>query len=436
MVVARFAPSPTGRLHAGNLRTALFNALLARRAGGRFLLRIDDTDAARSEERFVEAIREDLRWLGLRWDAELRQSERRRLYEDAAERLRAAGRLYPCYETPEELEFKRRAQRARGRPPVYDRAALALTPEDRRRLEAGGRRPHWRFRLERRAETWEDGVQGPVTVDLAALSDPVLIREDGGLLYTLCSVVDDAETGLTDVVRGADHLTNTAAQRQIFEALGAAPPRFAHHSLMVRPGGAALSKREGAASIAELREAGAEPEALVGMLARLGSARDPAPLTSEQAAAEFDLAAFGRAPVTFEPDALMRLSAQALRRRPFAEVAARLAALGVEGPDAPAFWEAVRPNLDRLDEAGDWWRIARQGPGPVDHGEDAAYVAEALALLPPRPWGAESWRDWTEAVKAATGRRGAALYRPLRRALTGRERGPEMAAFMPLLRRP
>jgi glutamyl-tRNA synthetase len=437
MVITRFAPSPTGLLHVGNLRTALFNALLARAAAGRFLLRIDDTDDTRCEPRFEAAIRADLAWVGLTSDGESRQSDRLDRYEAAAARLREAGRLYPCYETPEELERRRRLQRARGLPPVYDRAALALTEADRARLEGEGRRPHWRFRLERREIAWEDGVLGPSRIDAASVSDPVLIREDGRFLYTLASVVDDAELGITDVVRGADHVTNTATQIQIFEALGATPPRFAHHSLLTAPGGAPLSKREGATALADLRAEGVEPLALVALLARLGSSRDVVAVDSLAEAAEgFDLSTFHAAPAVFERDQLMRLSAQRLRAAPFEAVADRLADMGIAGAAARPFWEAVRPNLDRLSDALDWWRIAEEGAESVVAPEDAAFVAEAMALLPPRPWNGDTWAAWTGAVKAASGRKGAALFRPLRRALTGRDSGPDMAAFMPLLKKP
>ena len=435
-MLTRFAPSPTGLLHAGNLRTALFNRLLATRAGGRFLLRLDDTDAARCEDRFADAIREDLAWAGLAWDAEVRQSDRLDRYAAAADALRAAGRLYPCYETPDELEFRRRAQRLQGLPPVYDRAALALDDADRARLEAEGRTPHWRFLLDREAVAWDDGVLGPQRVDAASLSDPVLIRADGTVLYTLASVVDDAELGVTDVVRGADHVTNTAVQIQLFAALGHGAPRFAHHSLLTGPGGAALSKRDGAMALADLRAAGVEPAALVSLLARLGSSRDVALLAGpEAAAADFALADFGAAPVVFDPDQLARLSAQAVRAMPFAQAAPRLAALGIDGPKAEPFWEAVRPNLDRLADAADWWALIHD-PQPAIAAEDADFVSQAMALLPPRPWDGATWGAWTAAVKAATGRKGRALFMPLRRALTGRERGPDMAALMPLLEKP
>jgi glutamyl-tRNA synthetase len=437
MIVTRFAPSPTGLLHLGNLRTAVFNGLLARRHGGRFLLRIDDTDDTRSEVRYEAAIREDLHWVGLHWDATFRQSERLPRYAAAADRLRAAGRLYPCWETPEELERRRRLQRAAGRPPIYDRAAMRLDPAERARLEADGRRPHWRFVLEPGALAWDDGIQGAQSVDAAHVSDPVLIREDGRFLYTLASVVDDVETGITDVVRGADHITNTAVQIQIFRALGAEPPRFAHLSLLTGVGGAALSKREGALSIADLRRDGIEPMALVSALARLGSSR-PVELLSDIAVAAdaFSLDDFGPAPVVFDPDLLPRLTTQALHGYDYASVAPRLSALGIDGPKAAAFWEAVRPNLSRLDEAAAWWELVKYGATPLVAPEDAAFVAQAMAILPPEPWDGTTWRQWTDAAKAASGRKGAALFRPLRRALTGRDSGPDMALLMPLLPRP
>jgi glutamyl-tRNA synthetase len=437
MTVTRFAPSPTGSLHVGNLRTALMNWLFARRHGGRFLLRLDDTDAARSEARFATAIREDLRWIGLFWDAEAAQSDRLSDYGTAADALRAAGRLYPCWETPEELALRRRVLLASGRPPVYDRAALRLDAAARAELLAERGEPHWRFRLEDRDTGWDDLILGPQRVAAGAVSDPVLIRADGVPLYTLASVVDDAAFGVTHVIRGADHVTNTAVQIRIFEALGAAPPAFAHHSLLTGPGGAALSKRDGALSLAELRAEGVEPLALAALLARLGTAGDVTPVASlAETAADFDLARFGAAPVAFDPEQLRRLSAATLRGMGFAAVADRLAAIGVGGPEAPALWEAVRPNLDRLSDAADWARIAAGGAEPLVAPEDAAFVAEALALLPPRPWDRGTWGAWTKAVAAATGRKGAALFRPLRRALTGRDHGPDMAALMPLLKRP
>ena len=436
MTTTRFAPSPTGLLHVGNIRTAVLNWLAARAAGGSFVLRIDDTDPTRSEERFADAIRRDLDWLGLGWDREERQSARLDRYAEAADRLRAAGRLYECFETPLELELKRKAQLAAGRPPVYDRAALRLTESEKAELRRT-RDPHWRFLLEHRPVEWHDLVRGPSHVDAASLSDPVLVRGDGAFLYTLASVVDDAEVGVTHVIRGADHVTNTAVQLQIFEALGAAPPAFAHHSLLVAPDGGALSKRLGARSVAELRAAGVEPLALVGFLARLGSSlpveviTDPAELVRI-----FDLGRFGVAPIRFDPAELRVHSAKTLRALPYAAIADRLRALGVPDGIAPRFWAAVGPNLDRFDEAAEWWALCRDGAAPAVDEADRAFVEQALALLPPAPWDEGSWAAWTAAVAQRTGRKGRALYRPLRRALTGRDTGPEMAALMPLLQRP
>ena len=436
MTTTRFAPSPTGLLHVGNIRTAVLNWLQARAASGTFVLRIDDTDPDRSEERFVEAIRRDLDWLGLTPDREARQSARLGLYARAADRLRAAGRLYECFETPVELELKRKAQLAAGRPPVYDRSALALTDAERAELRKE-RNPHWRFLLEPRPVLWDDLIRGPSHVDAGSLSDPVLVRGDGAFLYTLASVVDDAEMGVSHVIRGADHVTNTATQLQIFEALGAPPPAFAHHALLVGPDGGALSKRLGALSVAELREAGIEPLALVSLLARLGSSlpvevvTDPAELVRT-----FDLGRFGLAPTRFDPAELRPHSAKTLRALPYAAVADRLRALGISDETAPRFWAAVGPNLDRFDEAAAWWALCRDGAVPAVDDEDRDFVAEALALLPPPPWDETSWAAWTAAVRERTGRKGRALYRPLRRALTGRDTGPEMAALMPLLQKP
>ena len=436
MTTTRFAPSPTGLLHVGNVRTAVLNWLVARAAGGTFILRLDDTDPTRSEERFADAIRRDLDWLGLSPDREERQSVRLDRYRAAADRLRAAGRLYECFETPLELELRRKAQLAAGRPPVYDRAALGLAEAEKAELRRTRTR-HWRFLLDRRAVEWTDLVRGPSHVDAGSLSDPVLLRGDGAVLYTLASVVDDAEMGVRQVIRGADHVTNTATQIQIFEALGAAPPAFGHHSLLVGADGGPLSKRLGALSVAELREAGFEPLALVGMLARLGSSQpvevftDPAELVRI-----FDLARFGTAPTRFDPAELRAHSAKTVRALSYPAVADRLRALGVPDEVAPRFWAAVGPNLDRFDEAAGWWALCRDGAAPVIDDEDRAFVAEALVLLPAAPWDEGSWAAWTAAVRERTGRKGRALYRPLRRALTGRDTGPEMAALMPLLQRP
>ncbi|MEM6439560.1 MAG: glutamate--tRNA ligase [Pseudomonadota bacterium] len=443
MTVTRFAPSPTGFLHLGNLRAALFNWALARQAyaasgAGRFILRLDDTDAARSTQEFADAIVEDLAWLGLTPDETVRQSDRLSRYAAAADALRAAGRLYPCWETPEELDFRRKAQRLQGKPPVYDRAALRLTEAEKAALEAE-RPPHWRFSLDPEAIAWTDAIEGPKRIDPSAVSDPVLIREDGQVLYTLASAVDDGEMEITDVVRGADHVTNTAAQIQIMQALGHRPPRFAHHSLVTGPDGAPFSKRDAAVSLRGLRAEGLEPQALLSLVARLGSSDPVEPFeTPAQVAAAFDISRFGAAPIKLDPADLEPLSARLLRARPYAEVAEGLGELGADPQTAEALWVAISPNLDRLSDAAEWIALTRDGAAPKIAPEDAAFVRAALALLPPRPWDGSTWSAWTAAAKAAAAeagapRKGRALFLPLRRALTGRDAGPEMGALMPLL---
>lgn len=433
-VKVRFAPSPTGRLHVGNVRTALVNWLYARAAGGRFVLRLDDTDEERSTAAFAQGIEEDLRWLGLTWDEFLRQSDRYDRYGEAAEKLKRSERLYPCYETPEELEVKRKVQLARRKPPVYDRAALALSAADKAKLEAEGRKPHWRFRLNTPARVqWMDLVRGDTGVDMDSLSDPILIRADGTYLYTLPSVVDDIEIGITHVLRGEDHVTNTAVQVQIFEALGAQPPAFAHFSLLTGAEGQGLSKREGALSVAEMREDGIEPLALLSLLARLGTSDPVEPRASHRELIDgFAIDRFGRAAAKFDLEELRHLNAKVLHLLPYEAVADRLKALGIEGA-GPDFWHAVRPNLEKLSDAKAWWTVVR---GPVTPRiDDADFTAQAAALLPPAPWTGTTWKIWTEAVKAETGAKGKALFMPLRLALTGRDHGPDLGELLPLIGR-
>ncbi|MEM8788394.1 MAG: glutamate--tRNA ligase [Pseudomonadota bacterium] len=433
MTTTRFAPSPTGYLHVGNLRTALFNWMIARRTGGTFILRIDDTDPDRSEDRYADAIREDLEWLGLTWDREERQSARLERYRAAADDLRAKGRLYEAFETPQELDLKRKKQLNMGKPPVYDRAALDLSDSDKDRLRAerGG---HWRFLLDRDRITWEDGILGPQSIDAASVSDPVLIRGDGLMLYTLASVTDDMDMGVTDVVRGSDHVTNTATQIQIVAALGGATPRYAHHSLLTGPGGEGLSKRLGTLALREMRAQGIEPMALLSLMARLGSGV-PVEIaeTPEDLAQGFDLSQFGAAPTKFDAADLPPLSARVVHGKPYAAVADRLAAAGVPADQAPALWDAVAGNLTRVEDAAAWWQICHQGATPQIDADDESFVAQALEMLPPRPWTEATWGDWTDSVKSATGRKGRGLYQPLRLALTGRAQGPDMARLLPLL---
>jgi glutamyl-tRNA synthetase len=426
-VTTRFAPSPTGRLHVGNIRTALHNWLLARKAGGRFLLRIDDTDAERSREAFVEGIKADLAWLGLAWDGEERQSARLAHYDAAFERLRAAGRIYPCYETAQELELKRKVLLGRGLPPIYDRAGLRLTDTERDAKEAAGIAPHWRFKLDHAEPIeWDDGIRGRQHFDPAALSDPVVRRGDGSWLYMLPSAIDDIEMSVTDVLRGEDHVSNTALQIQMFTALGRRPPRFAHEALLVGREGK-LSKRLGSLGAEAFRESGIEPEALVALLARLGTSLPVEPIADRATLIEsFDLASFGRAPAKFDEAELERINAAIVHQLAFADVADRLP----EGMTAEA-WTAIRPNLAHIGEAADWWHVVT---GPIEHPafseEDRVYLAEAARLL---RWSADPWHALTDALKAATGRKGKPLFHPLRLAITGRDSGPEMATLLPLI---
>jgi len=428
-VVTRFAPAPTGRLHVGNIRTALHNWLLAKKARGRFLLRIDDTDAERSRAEFVEAIRADLEWLGLTPDGEVHQSQRFELYEREFTRLAAAGRVYRCYETAQELELKRKVLLGRGLPPLYDRAALALGEADHDAMAAKGIAPHWRFKLEHDAPIeWTDGIRGPQHFDPRQMSDPVVRRADGSWLYMLPSAIDDSEMGVSDVIRGEDHVSNTAAQIQMFAALGAAPPRFAHEALIVASEGV-MSKRLGSYGVEQMRADGIEPEAVVALLARLGTADPVDPgLSSEELTAGFDLARFGRAPARFDAADLERVNAGVVHRLPYARVAHLLP----EGMGEAA-WEVIRPNLAHIDEAAEWWRVVT---GPIEppsfDDETRAYLAQAAALAA-QPWSDDPWPALTGALKQATGRKGRALFLPLRQALTGRDHGPDMAALLPLI---
>lgn len=428
--VFRFAPSPTGLIHIGNARTALLNALSARRRGGTFVLRFDDTDKERSRTEYADQTEADLAWLGIAPDLVVRQSERLALYGEAAERLRASGRLYPCYETPDELERRRRIQLARGQPPIYDRAALALTDRDREALETEGRKPHWRFRLEPRPVAWDDLVRGPSHVDCASLSDPVLVREDGTYLYTLTSVVDDVALGITDVVRGEDHVTNSGVQIQIFEALGSAPPALGHHNLLTTASGEGLSKRSGALSLRQLAEEGYEPLAVAALAVLVGTSDSVRPVGSLDKLSDLvDLRHISRGPAKFDPSELDALNARILHGMEFEAARPRLEALRVG--DDPAFWQAIRPNLGRFGDAVRWWGVV-EGP-VVPRIEDPALAAVALRLLPPEPWDGTTWKSWTDAVRAETGLKGRALFLPLRLALTGLDHGPELAPLLPLV---
>jgi len=428
-VTTRFAPSPTGRIHVGNIRTALHNWLWARRNGGAFVLRLDDTDRERSTEAFARAIREDLDWLGLNPDAEHHQSDRFAHYEEGLEKLRAAGRVYPAYETAQELELKRKVLLGRGKPPVYDRSALALTDADRSQYEAEGRKPHWRFKLDhKRALEWTDLIRGPQHFDPSLLSDPVIRREDGSWLYMLPSVIDDIEMGITHVLRGEDHVTNTALQIQMFEALGATPPAFAHEALLVGSEGK-LSKRIGSLGVEAMREAGIEPIALAAKLARIGTSLPVEPVTDmEPLVASFDFATFGRAPARFDMEELHGLNARILHQLPFARVEGRLPAGMGE-----AAWLAIRPNLAGIEDAADWWHIVEGPVEPRAEAEDQEFLGQAADAAASLDWGDDVWSRLTATLKERSGRSGKALFLPLRRAVTGRDSGPEMAVLLPLI---
>ncbi|MFN3625891.1 MAG: glutamate--tRNA ligase [Hyphomicrobium sp.] len=440
-VTVRFAPSPTGRLHVGNVRTALLNWLFARKSGGTFLLRLDDTDLQRSTEEFAEGIRSDLSWLGLNWAREERQSLRTDRYIAAADFLKEQGRLYACYETEDELDRKRKRQLARGLPPIYDRSGLKLSDDERTALEAEGRKPHWRFRLANSEDglaplptivSWNDLIRGDQTVDVGSLSDPVVVRADGSFLYTFTSVIDDADFSITHVIRGEDHVTNTGVQLQIFEALNKEPPAFGHHSLLIGADGHALSKRLGALSIASMREDGLEPLAIASYTALIGTSDAIEPQHSlDDLARHFAFEKISTGPARFDPEELKALNARLLHATPYEQVADRLIGLGIGG--GAGFWQAVRGNIGVLSDAARWWSIVHGEVDPII--EDAELVRQAATLLPEESWDEATWDIWIAALKAASGRKGRALFHPLRLALTAREDGPELKALLPLIGR-
>lgn len=429
-VIVRFAPSPTGYLHVGNLRTALINWLYARKAGGQFILRFDDTDTERSKEEYERQIEQDLQWLQLGWDRRFRQRDRYDLYEAAKQKLIEAGRLYPCYETAEEIEIKRKMQVSRGKPPIYDRAALQLTDEQKKELQAEGRKPHYRFKLSSKAVEWNDLIRGKQSIKTTHISDPVLIRGDGVPLYTLSSTVDDGETGTTHILRGEDHVTNTAVQLQVFEALGYEPPQFGHNALLQMAEGK-LSKRTGGGEIKNLREKGYEAMAVNSLLARLGTS-DPVEVFNDMEAliSQFDIKKFGRAAANYDEGELERLNEKLLSRLPYSAISSRLEEMCL-GEITEAFWLAVRENLSRLEDIRDWWEMVHQPITPVI--EDEKFTHDAAALLPDEALSEAAYHEWIDRVKVATGRKGKNLFMPIRLALTGRPDGPELPKLFSLL---
>ncbi|MEM6382533.1 MAG: glutamate--tRNA ligase [Pseudomonadota bacterium] len=433
--IVRFAPSPTGYLHIGNARTALFNALFALKTGGQFVLRLDDTDRARSTEESARTIEDDIRWLDIKVDRLERQSARMARYDAVRDDLKGRGLLYACYETAEELDYKRKRQMALGKPPIYDRTGLKLTDEERNELEAEGRTPHWRFKLTGKRVSWQDGCKGEQSIDTTSQSDPVLIREDGSYLYTLPSIIDDIDFGVTDVIRGEDHVSNTGTQIEIFEALGASSPRWAHHNLLTAADGTTLSKREGSLSLKALREAGTLPMAVASVASLVGTSTAITPYANLNALAEtFDLSKTSSGPARFEPKQIADFSAQMVHELDPGAVESELIALGIPKDRAEQLWLAVRKNCDRVADAMTWWAMIEADE--VDAAladDDRDYAAAASEVLPAEPLSAESWGLWTSALKDQTGRKGKALFMPLRKALTGMERGPEMGPILSLL---
>ncbi len=434
----RFAPSPTGMLHVGNARVALMNWLYARKHGVDFIIRFDDTDHQRSRQEYVEGIIRDLSWLGLTWTGTVRQSERLDLYRSAFDRLRACDRIYPCYETPEELALMRKRLLAQGKPPVYDRSGLHLTGDERARLEDEGRTPHWRFRLDDGPVAWDDMVHGTIRFDQLSLSDPVLYRSDGRPLFTLSSVVDDIDLSISVIARGDDHIANTAVQIGLFRALEAEPPQFAHLPLLTNTDGGDLSKRDGGSlSLQSLAEQGFEPMAVNAHVISLGSTCPVQPDLGLDAVADFfDFSSFSRSSARFSMQEIMRFNRRMIQEMPFTQAGPRLAAMGLKTADDvfdEAFWLAVRLNLERFCDAQTWWQICR---GTIDpQSTDDAYLSLALDVLPPEPWNDKTWGLWTSRLQEQTGRRGKALFRPLRLALTGVDHGPGLNVLLPLIGR-
>jgi len=441
-VTVRFAPSPTGYIHVGNLRPAVLNALFARANGGQFILRLDDTDVERSRPEYADAILEDLTWLGLSWDRLEKQSDRLERYNQIRDGLVAKGLLYPCYETPEELDLKRKVALNAGRPPVYDRAALKLTDAERAAFEADGKHPHYRFKLPELVAQWDDGIVGHKAVDLHTQSDPVLIRADGSMLYTLPSVIDDLDFGVTHIIRGDDHTTNTAVQLAVFAAVAeimgkdeSAVPSFAHHALLTGADGQGLSKRLGSLAVRDYRARGYAPIALLSLMARIGTS-DAVDLADDldALAGGFSFDKVSHSQARFDEVELDHLNAKYVHGLTFDDVAADLAAQGIEGDLAPAFWDAVKANLIRVNDAAEWWPVVAEQITPVVADDDRAFLAEAAKHLPDN-LDADAWGLWTKAVKGATDRKGKTLFMPLRQALTAKDHGPELKNLLPLIPR-
>lgn len=431
-VVTRFAPSPTGLLHVGNVRTALVAWLFARNHNGKFILRIDDTDTERSKQEYVDAIFEDLEWLGLTWDKLEFQSKRKKIYEVIKQKLISLGRLYPCYETQEELGVKKKARLSRNLPPIYDRAALNLTIEQKAEYEQKGIKPHWRFLIADEDIEWEDGVRGKLHFKAHNLSDPVLIRADGSMTYTIASVWDDIEFGITDIIRGEDHVTNSAVHIQIFKALGYTPPRFSHLSLLKPQDNQKISKRLGGFDIRSLRGNGIEAIAIESLLAKVGTSQ-PVEISRSlnELIAEFSISAFSKSPVIYDINELERLNTKLIHILSFNEVRDRLSDLNID----EQFWDTVKPNLNSLDEIKLWVKICKDKIRCNLSDTDKEFISLAKRVLPEGDINENTWDDWISNIKENTCRKGKELFMPIRVALTGIEHGPELKYLLPLLGR-
>ena len=430
-VICRFAPSPTGRLHVGNVRTALMNWLFVREKRGKFILRIDDTDTSRSTDAYESGIKDDLNWLGLDWDHTFNQSDRFQTYISIAEKLKKNGLLYACYETSEELDRQRKLQRVQGKPPVYNRSGLELTSHQKTAYEDEGRRPHWRFRLSGAIVTWNDMVRGNQSVDTSSLSDPVLIREDGTFLYTLPSVVDDIDKNITHVIRGEDHVTNSGAQIEVFKALSKHIPTFAHTPLLVGKDGKGLSKRLGSLSMEELKSQGFEPLAICSLLGKIGTSDSIEPRASMNIlTSEFSFSKIGRAPARFDEAELELLNGKLLNELSYKDVSTKLSEIGIIA--SKDFWELIRSNILKMNDAILWNEIIFKDIQGQINEEDKDFCFGAAEMLPSSITH-NTWSEWTNALKIKYNRKGRNLFMPLRKALTGLDKGPEMAKLIVLL---
>ena len=433
-VVTRFAPSPTGYMHIGNLRTAVFNFLIAQQNDGEFILRLDDTDKLRSKQKYIDQIQRDMEWLGLYWDRVEKQSDRIERYQQVAFELKEKNRLYPCFEAASELDLKRKKQLNMGKPPIYDRSALRLSNDEIQKLRDSNLDEYWRFKLEENRISWLDTILGETSIDAGSVSDPVLIRKDGQFLYTLASVCDDIDFGITHVVRGSDHVTNTATQVQLIELLGSKVPQFSHHSLLTSISGETLSKRHGALSLKDMREEGIEPLALLSMMAFLGSSKSVHSFSNiDSIKSNFTLDSFGSTPTKFDLEALNRLSQKMLRGFSFFEISSDIKQLGVPDEIAEKFWEIVKDNVLNRSDLQFWWRICSDEIVPDIDQADLLFVEKAMSVIPVLPHGPETWSEWTKNVSLLTGRKGRSLFNPLRKAVTGVDHGPDMSKLLPLI---